>query len=48
MILPGGLGNGEWVILIKAYCLLHLVYWDAAKQRGTRTSLVEVTHMTSY
>lgn len=42
VILPGGLGDGEWVILIKAYCLLPLVYWDDAKQRGTRTSLVEV------
>lgn len=41
MRLPGGLGDGEWVILIKAYCLLPLVYWDAAKQRGTRTSLVK-------
>lgn len=33
VILSGGLGNGEWVILIKAFCLLPLVYWDATKQR---------------
>lgn len=24
--LSGGLGNGEWVILIRAFCLLPLVY----------------------
>lgn len=34
VILFGGLGNGEWGILIKAFCLLPLVYWDATRQKG--------------
>lgn len=34
MILFGGLGNGEWGILMKAFCLLPLVYWDATRQKG--------------
>lgn len=47
MILSGGLGEGEWVILIKALCLLPLVYWDATRQRGELTSPVEVSCFTA-
>lgn len=31
VILSGGLGEDEWVILIKAFTLLPVLYWDATR-----------------
>lgn len=39
VILSSGLGKDEWVILIKAFTLLPLVYWDATRDAKEDTDI---------
>lgn len=37
--MSSGLGKDEWVILIKAFTLLPLVYWDATRDTKEDTDI---------